>query len=152
MTSPTNPIERLDVPAAKLSADMAALAARQKQQREAEAERIWAERDRRVAALQERQRFASRPEPQQPECAHCGNRRGKWVPEPHGARYQSGAQVLVCKDLCTPADPERHAIDPEDPVFAAAAVGFRAPATDADYAEWAARLAAQNQQQPGRVT
>jgi hypothetical protein len=110
---------------------------------QAEAERMWAERDRRVAALNIRQQFASRLEPQTAECAHCGDRRGPLVPEPHQARYQSGAQVLVCKDRCTPADRERHDIDPADPVFASTAAGFPAPATDADYAgtPWAARLA-----------
>lgn len=86
-------------------------------------------------AMAERQRYASRPEPLTAECAHCGNRRGPWVPEPHGARYVTGAQVLVCKDLCTPADPERHDLDPEDPVFAAAAAGWPS-ATEKDYPNW----------------
>lgn len=96
-----------------------------------------------AAGLAERQQFASRPEPEFVECVHCGDRRGPWVPEPHGARYSNGSQVLVCKDRCTPADPERHDLDPEDPVFAAAAAGFPAPATDADYPQWAPVLAAQ---------
>lgn len=113
----------------------------------------WDVRPERVSvALAERQRFASRTEPVTAECAHCADQHGPFVPEPHGARYQSGARVLVCKDLCTPADPERHDIDPEDPVFAAAAAGFRAPATDDDYAKWAAELAAriENEQQQRR--
>lgn len=104
----------------------------------------WDVRPEQVAfALAERQRFASRPEPKQAECAHCGDQHGPFVPEPHGARYRNNAQVLVCQDRCTAADPERHDIDPEDPVFAAAAAGFRTSATEADYPDWPAYIAAQ---------
>lgn len=110
-------LSRVDVPADQLAADM--------------------------AALVERQRYATRPEPRLPECAHCGSQHGPWVPEPHNARYSNDAQVLVCKDRCTPADPERHDLDPADGHFATAASGFRKPATDDDASpEWRAQLAA----------
>jgi hypothetical protein len=127
MTSPTNPIARLDVPLEQVAA---------------EAERLWAERDRRIAVLHIRQQFARRVEPQEPECAHCGDRQGPLVPEPHDARYSNWAQVLVCKGRCTAADPDRHDIDRVDTFFASTAASFPAPATDADYAgtPWAARL------------
>jgi len=93
-------------------------------------------------ALRIRREFAARIEPQDgPECAHCGDRHGPLVPEPHQARYASGARVLVCEATCTPADRERHDIDPADPVFATSAAAW-VPATDADYGtEWAAWLA-----------
>ncbi|MDI9887315.1 hypothetical protein QMZ92_23825 [Streptomyces sp. HNM0645] len=95
-----------------------------------------------AAEIRIRHECASRVEPKFVECAHCGSRSGPWVPEPHGARYSNDSQVLVCKDRCTPADPERHAIDPADSAFAAAASTFRRPARDEDYPEWAAQLAA----------
>ena len=108
--------------------------------------------ERMAEALRSRREFAARLEPQAAECAHCGDRHGPLVPEPHGARYRNDAVVLVCRDLCTPADPERHDIDPADPVFATSAAAW-APATDADYGtEWAAWLAARiasNQRQGG---
>ncbi|MFE2812634.1 DUF6907 domain-containing protein [Streptomyces nigra] len=56
----------------------------------------------------------NRSEPDLPECARCGNRRGPW--KPTGERYPSGAQVLVCADDCEPSNADRcaaaHADDP----------------------------------------
>lgn len=77
-----NPIERLDVPAARLTAEIAIT-----------------------------RRAAHRVEPMLPECFHCGDRRGPWVPDPSGARWPSGAQVMECQDRCTAADEDRHALD-----------------------------------------
>jgi hypothetical protein len=35
-----------------------------------------------------------------PRCGACGSTAGPWRPEPSGARYASGAQVLVCSTPC----------------------------------------------------
>lgn len=48
------------------------------------------------------------PEPQGPECGRCHDSRGPWKPDPSGARYPSGAQVLVC-NTCVPVTPEQAA-------------------------------------------
>lgn len=93
-----------------------------------------------VAALAERQRYANRRDPGRFECAHCGDRRGPLVPEPHGARYANSAQVLVCQNRCTPADADRHSIDFDDAAFAAAADRFAKPATESGDPAWDAWL------------
>ncbi|WP_030917488.1 hypothetical protein [Streptomyces sp. NRRL B-24720] len=87
--------------------------------------------------------IAARPEPLRPECLHCGDQHGPWVPEPSGARYRSGAQVLVCQGRCTPADPDRHSIDPADSTFALLVRTHPdAPVSTSDtYPEWSAALA-----------
>ncbi|WP_031516805.1 hypothetical protein [Streptomyces sp. NRRL F-5123] len=42
----------------------------------------------------------TRPEPDLPECHLCGNRGGPWLPDPSGARWPSGAQMLICSRRC----------------------------------------------------
>jgi hypothetical protein len=43
------------------------------------------------------------PEPELPECFTCGTRTGALVSCPKGRRYESGAQVLYCKQCLPPA-------------------------------------------------
>ncbi|MFF0055604.1 hypothetical protein ACFYRI_14565 [Streptomyces microflavus] len=88
-------------------------------------------------------RAARRVEPQLPECFHCGSRTGPWVPDPSGARWPSGAQVMECRDRCTAADPDRHSLDLDIDRAAALVVAAHpeACATEADYPGWPAQVA-----------
>lgn len=90
-------------------------------------------------------RAASRPEPQLPECFHCGSRKGPWVPDPSGARWPSGAQLLECRGRCTAADPDRHALDTDIDQAAALVVAAHPEAcsTEEAYPDWAPLLAEQ---------
>lgn len=115
-----NPIERLDVPATQLTAEIIA------------------------------RRAARRPEPMVPECFHCGSRKGPWVPDPSGARWPSGAQVMECRGRCTAADPDRHALD-TDIAYVSDQLVIAHPeacSKDPDYpgfADWVARQQKKNE-------
>ncbi|TFI30089.1 hypothetical protein [Streptomyces sp. 4R-3d] len=105
MAAPVRGIAALDVPLAQVEANTAQSAAREALERH-------------VATL---------PVPKFSECVHCGDRRGAWVPDPSGARWPNGAQVLVCADRCTAADPDRHALDLDaDTRFAQLAANYTA--------------------------
>jgi hypothetical protein len=46
----------------------------------------------------------TQPEPELPECYLCGSTTGPWLPDPSGARWPSGAQMLICSRRCQNED------------------------------------------------
>jgi hypothetical protein len=58
----------------------------------------------------------SQPEPTGPECYLCGSVTGPWLPDPSGARWPSGAQMLFCSRGCPEsAEDTEHAAAKDTP-------------------------------------